>query len=196
MRRYSYHSLHVIGQKFTIAVTDVHSFNLTISCGQDLHRTLTHSREKGNPCLLSNFPSFCSDLYLFSKDFYPIFYPFDPCFGILLGRGSKWDQPLPIFCVKSTHLGVTSGIPMHLTYVKFLPLGTCKGTQVFLISSIYGMHRYENFATKLWKKCWKGAHFWKGIFEVPRPPDTSCRPLVEPKWLWFHQFLECIVMGT
>ena len=27
-----------------------------------------------------------------------------------------------------------------------------RGTQMILISSIYGMPRYENFATKLWKK--------------------------------------------
>ena len=32
------------------------------------------------------------------------------------------------------------------------PDPTCRGTQIILISSIYGMHRYENFATKLWKK--------------------------------------------
>ena len=33
------------------------------------------------------------------------------------------------------------------------PIGpSCRGTQIILISSIYGMHRYENFATKLWKK--------------------------------------------
>ena len=41
---------------------------------------------------------------------------------------------------------------------------SCRGTQIILISSIYGMHRYENFATKLWKtKCWKEALFWKVI---------------------------------
>ena len=33
------------------------------------------------------------------------------------------------------------------------PIGpSCRGTQIILISSIYGMHRYENFATKLWQK--------------------------------------------
>ena len=44
-------------------------------------------------------------------------------------------------------------IPVYLTLVKFLPkppLGpSCRGTQIILISLIYGMHRYENFATKL-----------------------------------------------
>ena len=33
------------------------------------------------------------------------------------------------------------------------PIGpSCRGTQIILISSIYGMHRYENFVIKLWKK--------------------------------------------
>ena len=29
------------------------------------------------------------------------------------------------------------------------PGPSCRGTQIILISSIYGMHRYENFARKL-----------------------------------------------
>ena len=37
-----------------------------------------------------------------------------------------------------------------------------RGTQMILISSVYGMHRYGNLATTLWKKCWRGAPFWKG----------------------------------
>ena len=42
------------------------------------------------------------------------------------------------------------------------PCPSCRGTQIILISSIYGMHRFENFATNLWKKCWKVAPFWNG----------------------------------
>ena len=56
--------------------------------------------------------------------------------------------------------------PRTSTYVKFPsppPLGP-RDTQIILISSIYGMQRYENFATTLWKKCWKGAPFWNGNF--------------------------------
>ena len=52
-------------------------------------------------------------------------------------------------------------------YVKFPPsrhkFYAPRGTQMIpVISSVYGMHRYGNLATKLWKKCWKGALFWKG----------------------------------
>ena len=67
---------------------------------------------------------------------------------------------------------------------------SCRGTQIILISSIYGMHRYENFATKLWKtKCWKEAPFWKGnlswnsrvngLLRVPSQPGCPrvCPPL-------------------
>ena len=65
--------------------------------------------------------------------------------------------------LKSTHLGST--FPVYLTYIKFLPSPpppSCRGTQIILISSIYGMHSYQNFAPKLWKKCCKGVLFWKG----------------------------------
>ena len=47
--------------------------------------------KKGNPCLLSDFASFFSNYvgYQFSKIFamifYPIFYKFNPPFGIFLG---------------------------------------------------------------------------------------------------------------
>ena len=61
-------------------------------------------------------------------------------------------------------------IPVYLTYVKFLPLPSAigpswRGTQIVLISSIYGLQRYENFATKLWKKklCRKQ---WKGRAKI------------------------------
>ena len=100
---------------------DVYSFNLTI-CGQDLHRILTHSQEKGNPCLWSDFPSFCSDFICFYThfpkifhDFYQIFYPFDPCFGILLGGGQNGTNLHRFFCVKSTHLNVTSPCILHIS---------------------------------------------------------------------------------
>ena len=86
---------------------------------------------KWNPCLLSNFPSFCSDFVPIFKDFYPIFYPFDPCFEILLGGGSKWDQALPIFCVKSNHLDVTFLCILHMWSssgggaLNFFQVGVC-----------------------------------------------------------------------
>ena len=51
------------------------------------------------------------------------------------------------------------------------------------------IHYYENFATKLYKKCWKGAPFWKdnlswnirvkGTLRVP--PQPGC-PRVCPPW--------------
>ena len=56
-------------------------------------------------------------------------------------------------------------------YVKFLPLPSaigpsCRGTQIILISSIYGLHRYENFATKLGKKNCFGNN-GKGVLKLP-----------------------------
>ena len=77
------------------------------------------SQEKGNPCLLSDFPRFCSDFIPIFQRFKPNFLPIWPIFRDSFGRGSKWDQPLPTFCVTSTHLDVTS--PCILHYVKFLP---------------------------------------------------------------------------
>ena len=44
------------------------------------------------------------------------------------------------------------------------------------------MHRYGNLATKLWKKCWKGAPFWKGnpfiagTLESRGPPRCPLSP--------------------
>ena len=64
---------------------------------------------------------------------------------VILAGTLKWRGTLQIFYVKSPNFGGSSA------YVNFLPLGpSCRGTQIILISSIYGMHRYyryENFAT-------------------------------------------------
>ena len=80
---------------------------------------------------------------------------------VILAGTLEWRGTLQIFCVKSTNLGGSSA------YVNFLPLGpSCRGTQIILISSIYGMHRYyryENFATNKWKKSrLKRDTFFKG----------------------------------
>ena len=119
------------------------------------------------------FLAFAQTLYPFSKDFpwfKPNFLPIWPMFRDSFWRGVKMGPTFTDFLFKIHPFG--RHISMYLTYVKFLPLGTCRGTQIFLISSIYGMYRYENFATELWKKCWKGAPFWTGICEVP-PPSTQ-----------------------
>ena len=71
------------------------------------------------------------------------------------------------------------------------PGPSCRGgTQIIIISSIYGMHRYENFARKLWKNNvgkWHlfervilaGTLEWRGTLRVP--PQPRC-PRVCPPW--------------
>ena len=117
-------------------------------CGLYLHRTLTHCQEKREPCFLNDFVSFFSNyIYTFSKIFvmifYPISYKFDPCFGIFR-EGQNGTNVYRFFLYKIHLLG--RNIPVYLTYVKFIPrpllYKCCRGTQI--ISSMNGMHRYEN----------------------------------------------------
>ena len=121
----------------------------------------------------------------FFHDFLPNFLQIWPMFrdfwGVELG---------PMFTVffsgeKSTHLGGTFPYILHMWRSSPSPRASCRGTQVILISSIYGMHRYENSATKLWKKCWKGAPFWKGISWNTRvkghPLSPSARGFAHPE---------------
>ena len=87
--------------------------------------------------------------------------------GIFGGWGSKCDPCLHIFFVCKIH-PFGRYIPVYIlhmwnsspTLASRRP--SCRGTHVILISTIYGMYHYDNFATKLWKKCWKGEPFWKG----------------------------------
>ena len=76
-------------------------------------------------------------------------------------------------CVKSTNLGGTSPYILHNFYVKFLFLPSaigpsCRGTQIILTSSIYGLHLYEKI--KLWKKTKKQncvGNNGKGMLKLP-----------------------------
>ena len=61
-----------------------------------------------------------------------------------------------------------------------------RGTQMILISSVYGMHRYGNLATTLWKKCWRRAPFWKGnlswnTIECGCPLSPGARGFAHPE---------------
>ena len=74
---------------------------------------------------------------------------------MIFGGWSKWTHVHIFLNVKSTHLGDT--FP-YILYVK--PSTLVEGAPNILILPIKRMHRYENFATKLWKKCRKGAPFY------------------------------------
>ena len=86
-------------------------------------------------------------------------------FWIFLG-GSKWDPCLQTFCIESTYLGGTS--PYILHNVKFIPPPApvvqkcCRGTQKIPISSMNGMHRYENLQPNYEKKVLGRGTFVKG----------------------------------
>ena len=122
-------------------------------------------------------------------------------------------------CVKSTNLDGTSPYILHNFYVKFLLLPSaispsCRGTQIILTLSIYGLHLYEKIKLlrKKKKNCvgnnGKGmlklpfqngapiqrailgeALEWQGTIRVP--PQPGCRRVchpepigVTPLWLW------------
>ena len=84
---------------------------------------------------------------MFAMTFYP-----KPMFWDFFGREGRGGGKMgPMFtdflCVKSTHLGVHPRIS-YICEVPTLspscrPRG-CRGTQIILISLIYGMNRYEN----------------------------------------------------
>ena len=125
-------------------------------CGPDF-QILTHFQEKGGPMFVEfDFPKFSPWFFTwFSAEL----------IHVSAFWGVKIDPCLQIFCVKSSHLGGKSLYILHMwSSSPNGPLGSSfRGTQIILISSIYGMHLYGNFAAKLWKKkCWKGAPFWKG----------------------------------
>ena len=127
------------------------------------------------PCPLFVTPRLLLELLRLQKFFFfsfklpiwPDFQQFWPMFRDFLGGGAKWDPCLHIFGGDKIHPFFGWHIPVHLhmwsSFPQPPPPGP-RGTQIILISSIYGMQRYENFATTLWKKCWKGAPFWKGNF--------------------------------
>ena len=174
---------------------------ICMMCGPDLNRTQTHFQEKGDPCLLSDFANSCLNYipifqnfrYVFLLDFLQIWSTFQDffCCCILRGGGSKWDSCLQtFFCVKFLHSG---------------PLASCRGTQIILISSTYGMHSLETFATKLWKKLLErikrhlferlilaGTQEWRGTLQVPlspgargfaHPEPIGVTPLDSSDWL-------------
>ena len=96
---------------------------------------------------------------------------------------------------------VEKGHLFENSYVKFPPptqvVGP-RGTQMILISSVYGMHRYGNLATTLWKKCCRGAPFWKGNLSwntgvkstLRVPPQPGC-PRVCPPWAHRSYATDC-----
>ena len=175
-----------------------------LSCGPDLHRTLTYfflgkTHEKGDPCLLSDFTSFLSN-YVGLPIFQNFRHDFFSRFSINLTHvsGSFLGVEMrPMFtdflCVKSTHLGGTSPYySLHMwSYSPSSPHpDPLKGhPNNFANLSIYGMHRYENFATKLWESVGKGHLYeriisagtleWRGTLRVP--PQPGC-PRVCPPW--------------
>ena len=97
-------------------------------------------------------------------------------------------------CVKFTHLGGT--FPYYSLHMWSYsprpppPLDPLKGhPNISAILSIYGMHRYENFDTKLWESVGNGHLYervisagtleWRGTLRVP--PQPGC-PRVCPPW--------------
>ena len=82
-----------------------------LPCGPDRHRTLTYflgqTNEKGDLCLLCDFASFFSNyvglpiFQNFRRDFfYPIFYQFNPRFGIFWGDETHVSD---FFCMSKIH---------------------------------------------------------------------------------------------
>ena len=127
---------------------------------------------------------------MFAMTFYP-----KPMFWDFFWGGSKWDLCLEIFLCKIHPFGGTSPYILHraLREVLLSPsVGPgCRGTQIILISSIYGMNRYEIMRilqpSYEKRKCWKGAPIWKGISWNTRKghptgaPHPGC-PRVCPPW--------------
>ena len=116
---------------------------------------------------------------------FPTFYKFDPCFGIFFLGGVKMRPMFIDFFVWNPPIWVAHPCSSPPAF----PRPSCRGTQI-LISSIYGMHCYENFARKLWKNnVGKGHLFervtlagtleWRGTLWVP--PQPGC-PRVCPPW--------------
>ena len=176
-----------------------------LPCGPDRHRTLTYFFRKNKwkkthvcwatllflkLCRPTNFPKFQPWV------FYPIFYKFNPRFGIFLG-GRNETHVYRFLCVKSTHLGGTSPYySLHMWSYSPIPqpppLHPLKGhPNNFAILSIYGMHRYENFAQTM-GKCWKGAPLWKSNISWNAwvkghsrvPPQPGCPRVCLP---WAHR---------
>ena len=130
------------------------------------HNTFSGKREP------SDFPSFCSDFIPIFQRFSMIFTQFSTHLthvsGFFWERGQNGTNLYRFFCVKSTHLNVTSPCILHN---KFLPLGTCRGTQIFLISSIYGMHRsLWEFRNLIMKKVLETGTFLKRHMWSSPPP--------------------------
>ena len=111
--------------------------------------------------------------------------------GFFLGGGSKWDPCLQMFLCKIHPLSLGGTSPYYsLHNVKLLPPRLFeRASNNSAILSIYGMHRYENFATKLWESVGKGHLYekvisagtleWRGTLRVP--PQPEC-PRVCPPW--------------
>ena len=134
---------------------------------------------KREPMFVKRFSKLLLRLYThFPKifhDFYPIFYPFDPCFGILLGRGSKWDQIYRFLFCKIHPFG--RHIPMFLIMWSSSP------------SALVGAPKYLWFHFMVWivmrisqpiydKNVGKG-HLFENSY-VKSPPPTQ---VVGP-WFW------------
>ena len=145
------------------------------------------------------FLAFAQTLYPFSKDFpwfKPNFLPIWPMFRDSFWRGVKMGPTFTDFLFKIHPFG--RHIPMYLTYVKFLPLGTCikKGhPNISDFINLWHASLWE-FRNRTMKKVLERGTFLNRHMWSSSPLDTSCRPLGAPKWFWFHQFMECIVMGT
>ena len=141
---------------------------------------LGRTNEKGDPCLLSDFASFFSNyvglpiFQNFRHDFLTRFSTnlthFSGSFG-----GRNETHVYRFFCVKSTHLGGTSTYyNLHMWSYSPSPLDPLKGhPNNSAILSIYGMHHYENFATKLWESVGKG-HLYERVISAGTREGAPC----------------------
>ena len=97
-------------------------------------------------------------------------------------------------CVKFTHLGGTSlYYSLHIWIYSPFPVHPLKGhPNNSAILSVYGMHRYENFATKLWERVGKST-FMKELYQLERlserapcwcPLNPGARGFAHPEPIW------------
>ena len=109
------------------------------------------------------------------KDFYPIFYPFDPCFGILLGGaggGVKMGPTFADFLCKIHHLDVTSPWILHRPMWSSSPSALVGAPKYFWFHQFMACIVMRISQPNYEKSVGNGAPFWNGICEVP-PPSSS-----------------------
>ena len=138
-----------------------------IMCAPDVRRTLTHFEENICFTFLLAFAQTISRAIFQNvwNDFLPKTHVSGFFFFFFFLWGQNGTYFRRFFGAKFTHLG--QGTSPHILHMWNPPdivvgPGLVGGTLIIPISSIYGMHRYENFATKLWKKVLERGTFLKG----------------------------------